>query len=131
MGKLIGWSDGRRELVECCADAVAGGDVSSEFVVPAAKVLGERVPGGDDPRGTVALQASHRPRQRFQPAGKRAEITAERWQQVHDLLGKGTGLLECARRLDLSLNTVKRYARASQPERLQRAPQYRPALADC
>ena len=33
-------------------------------------------------------------------------------------------------RQDLSLNTVKRYARAKQPERLQRAPQYRPALVD-
>jgi DNA-binding NarL/FixJ family response regulator len=43
--------------------------------------------------------------------GKKAETTAERWRQVHDLLGKGTGLLECARRLGLSLNTVKRYAR--------------------
>ena len=62
--------------------------------------------------------------------GKRAETTLERWQQIHDLLGKGTGLLECARRLDLSLNTVKRYARAVQPERLQRAPQYRPTLVD-
>lgn len=63
-------------------------------------------------------------------AGKRAETTLERWQQVHDLLGKGTGLLECARRLDLSLNTVKRYARADRPERMQRAPQYRPTLVD-
>ena len=62
-------------------------------------------------------------------AGRRAETTLERWQQVHDLLGKGTGLLECARRLDVSLNTVKRYARADKPERLQRAPQYRPTLA--
>ena len=63
-------------------------------------------------------------------AGKRAETTLERWQQVHDLLGKGTGLLECARRLDLALNTVKRYARAERPERLQRTPQYRPTLVD-
>ena len=63
-------------------------------------------------------------------AGQRAQTTRERWQQVHDLLGKGAGLLECARRLDLSLNTVKRYARATQPERLQRAPQYRPTLVD-
>ncbi len=31
---------------------------------------------------------------------------------------KGVGLLECARRLNLSLNTVKRYARAAEPERL-------------
>ena len=63
-------------------------------------------------------------------AGKRAETTLERWQQVHDLLGKGVGLLECARRLDLALNTVKRYARAERPERLQRTPQYRPTLVD-
>jgi transposase len=63
-------------------------------------------------------------------AGPRAQTTAERWQQVHDLLSKGTGLLECARRLNLSLNTVKRYARATQPERLQRAPQYRATLVD-
>jgi transposase len=63
-------------------------------------------------------------------SGKRAETTLERWQQVHDLLGKGAGLLDCARRLDLALNTVKRYARAEQPERLQRTPQYRPTLVD-
>jgi transposase len=62
--------------------------------------------------------------------GKRAETTAERWREVHDLLGKGTGLLECSRRLGLSPNTVKRYARAAEPERLIRAPQYRPTLVD-
>jgi len=33
-------------------------------------------------------------------------------------------------RLNLALNTVKRYARISEPERLQRAPQYRPTLVD-
>ncbi len=63
-------------------------------------------------------------------SGKRAETTLERWQQVHDLLGRGVGLLDCARRLNLALNTVKRYARADKPERLQRAPQYRPTLVD-
>jgi hypothetical protein len=63
-------------------------------------------------------------------AGKRAETALERWQQVHDLLGKGTGLRECSRRLDLSIKTVRRYARADQPGRLQRAPQYRPTLVD-
>ena len=56
--------------------------------------------------------------------------TAERWRQVHDLLDKGTGLLECSRRLNLSLNTVKRYARAAEPERMIRAPRYRPTLVD-
>ena len=60
--------------------------------------------------------------------GKRAETTRERWQQVRDLREKGAGLLECARRLGLSLNTVKRYDRASEPERLQCVPKYRPTL---
>ncbi|MDG4793463.1 ISL3 family transposase [Micromonospora sp. WMMD1082] len=62
--------------------------------------------------------------------GIRAVTTRQRWQQVHDLLDKGVGLLECARRLNLGLNTIKRYARISQPERLVRAPQYRPTLVD-
>ncbi|OAA27935.1 transposase family protein [Frankia sp. EI5c] len=62
--------------------------------------------------------------------GPRAQTTRERWGQVHDLLGQGVGLLDCARRLNLSLNTVKRYARAAEPERLVRAPLYRPTLVD-
>ncbi len=62
--------------------------------------------------------------------GKRADTTRERWQQVHDLRSQGVGLLDCARRLGLSLNTVKRYDRASEPERLQRVPKYRPTLVD-
>ncbi|GAA3698457.1 hypothetical protein GCM10023081_39210 [Arthrobacter ginkgonis] len=49
---------------------------------------------------------------------------------MHGLLEKGIGLLDCGRRLNLSLNTVKRYARASEPERLRRVPQYRPTLVD-
>jgi hypothetical protein len=62
--------------------------------------------------------------------GKQAQTTAERWRQVHDLLDRGTGLLECSRRLGLSLNTVKRYARAAEPERMIRAPRYRATLVD-
>ena len=62
--------------------------------------------------------------------GKRASTTLERWQQVHDLRARNVGLLECARRLGLSLNTVKRYDRASEPQRLQRVPKYRPTLVD-
>jgi transposase len=56
--------------------------------------------------------------------------TLARWQQVHDLLNAGVGLLECARRLNLALNTVKRYARIDKPEQMRRAPQYRPTLVD-
>jgi site-specific recombinase XerD len=33
-------------------------------------------------------------------------------------------------RLNLSLNTIKRYARATEPDRLVRAPKYRPTLVD-
>jgi transposase len=62
--------------------------------------------------------------------GQRAATTAERWQQVHQLRARNVGLLECARRLNLSLNTIKRYDRASEPERLQRVPKYRPTLVD-
>ncbi|WP_372411837.1 ISL3 family transposase [Streptomyces luteireticuli] len=62
--------------------------------------------------------------------GKRAASTRERWQQIHQLLDAGVGLLECSRRLDLALNTVKRYARHAEPERMVRAPNYRPTLVD-
>jgi transposase len=62
--------------------------------------------------------------------GRRAETTRERWRQVHDLLDAGAGLLECSRRLNLALNTIKRYARHSEPDQLVKAPQYRPTLVD-
>ena len=62
--------------------------------------------------------------------GAREQTTRERWNQIHDLLGKGVGLLECSRRLNLALNTVKRYARNQEPQALRRAPQYRPTLVD-
>lgn len=47
--------------------------------------------------------------------GKRATSNHERWHQVHNLLDKGVGLLECVRRLNLALDTVKRYARVRNP----------------
>ncbi|SQD96686.1 transposase [Parafrankia sp. Ea1.12] len=69
--------------------------------------------------------------------GPRAQTTRQRWAQVHGLLDQGVGLLDCARRLNLSLNTVKRYARVPEPERLIRAPErlirapaFRPTLVD-
>ncbi|WP_329027667.1 ISL3 family transposase [Streptomyces sp. NBC_00690] len=62
--------------------------------------------------------------------GPRAQTTLERWHQVHDLLNQGVGLLECGRRLQLALNTVKRYARADRPERMLRVPKYRSSLVD-
>ncbi|MEV0730611.1 ISL3 family transposase [Polymorphospora sp. NPDC050346] len=62
--------------------------------------------------------------------GPRARTTLDRWHQVHSLLNQGVGLLECARRLQLALNTVKRYARADRPERMLRVPKYRASLVD-
>ena len=62
--------------------------------------------------------------------GQRAATTAERWQQVHQLRSQNVGLFECGRRLGLSMNTVKRYDRASEPQWLQRVPKYRPTLVD-
>ncbi|MGA5499316.1 ISL3 family transposase [Streptomyces cinereoruber] len=62
--------------------------------------------------------------------GRQAITTRERWQQIHALRESGVGLLECARRLNLALNTVKRYDRVTEPERLIRAPKYRPTLVD-
>ena len=43
---------------------------------------------------------------------------------------QGVGLADCARRLGLAVNTVKRYDRAEAPERLRRDAQYRPTLVD-
>jgi hypothetical protein len=47
---------------------VAGGDLGGEFVVAAAQILDECVPGGHDPRGPAPFQSAHRPQPRFQPA---------------------------------------------------------------
>jgi transposase len=62
--------------------------------------------------------------------GPRAQTTLERWHQVHGLLDQSVGLLECSRRLQLALNTVKRHARADKPERMLRVPKYRASLVD-
>jgi transcriptional regulator with XRE-family HTH domain len=62
--------------------------------------------------------------------GRRAGTTLERWQQVRGLRAQGVGLADCARRLGLAMNTVKRYDRAEAPEKLRRAAQYRPTMVD-
>ncbi|MEU5547510.1 ISL3 family transposase [Streptomyces sioyaensis] len=64
------------------------------------------------------------------PGGVREQTTRERWNKIHTLLGQGVGLLDCARRLDLALNTVKRYARMPEPQALRLTPAYRPTLVD-
>ncbi len=62
--------------------------------------------------------------------GREAATTRKRRQQVHSLRERGVSPMECARRLNLALDTVKRYDRFAEPERLIRAPKYRPTLVD-
>ncbi|MER6441733.1 ISL3 family transposase [Streptomyces sp. NPDC001185] len=62
--------------------------------------------------------------------GIREQTTRERWHKVHALLGSGVGLLDCSRRLNLALNTVKRYARIPEPSADRITPRYRPTLVD-
>ncbi|WP_456112200.1 ISL3 family transposase [Streptomyces specialis] len=64
------------------------------------------------------------------PGGIREQTTRERWHKVHTLLDSGVGLLDCSRRLNLALNTVKRYARIPEPPADRIAPRYRPTLVD-
>jgi transposase len=70
------------------------------------------------------------PSQPSQPERAIDQRTRARHAAVHELLGQGVGLLECARRLGWALNTVKRYARAATPEQLQRPPRYGRTLVD-
>ncbi|MGW4126400.1 transposase, partial [Nocardia sp. NPDC004711] len=60
----------------------------------------------------------------------RGTTTLQRWHAVRNLLDNGVGRLDCARRLGLALNTVKRYARTAEPDQLRRPPQYRACLVD-
>ena len=78
-------------------------------------------------RGHAACWATCNP---SLPGGVREQTTHERWHNVHNLLGQGVGLLECSRRLNLALNTVKRYARRPQPSAERIVPRYRPTLVD-
>jgi hypothetical protein len=63
-------------------------------------------------------------------AGSCNQRTLQRHVAVHALLAEGVGLLEAGRRLQLSLNTVKRYARATAGADLFRPPAYRACLVD-
>jgi hypothetical protein len=49
MIRMLRWSDGEREVVECRAEPVVAGDFGSDVVVTAAQILHEGVTGGEDP----------------------------------------------------------------------------------
>ncbi|WP_344319849.1 ISL3 family transposase, partial [Nocardia ninae] len=50
--------------------------------------------------------------------GYRAELTRQRWAEVHALFDKGIGNTAISRALNLDEKTVRRYARASNPDEL-------------
>lgn len=92
-------------------------------------------PGPACPEAGCARPESRRVHARHvRPVRQRARVHARsghlrngrgpRHATVHQLLEQGVGLLECARRLGWSLNTVKRYARAARAEELIRQPSY-------
>jgi transposase len=110
-----------------------------------------RVLGVDDfalakPRRCATILIDAETRERVEVLPGRGAETLEAWLREHPGIrivcrdgsgayaeairreDKGVGLLECARRPNLALNTVKRYARVPEPERLVRAPSYRPTL---
>lgn len=64
------------------------------------------------------------------PGGVHEQTTRERWNKVHGLLKQGVSPLDCSRRLNLALNTFKRYARMPEPQALRIVPTYRPTLVD-
>jgi transposase len=128
------WLRGHPGVEVVCRDGSGAYGEAVRRVLPGAVQVGDRwhLPHGlgEAVRKEVAAHSACWARAGPLQSGKRAETTLERWQQVHDLRARNVGLLECARRLNLSLNTIKRYDRASEPERLQRVPKYRPTLVD-
>jgi transposase len=128
------WLRGHPGVEVVCRDGSGAYGEAVRRVLPGAVQVGDRWHLwhglGEAVRKEVAAHSACWARAGPLQSGKRAETTLERWQQVHDLRARNVGLLECARRLNLSLNTIKRYDRASEPERLQRVPKYRPTLVD-
>jgi len=69
--RLAAWSDGLRELGECRCEAVARFGVEAEFIVVAAAVVDECVPGADRLDGTQPFE-----RQRTHYVAQRAWLPA-------------------------------------------------------
>ncbi len=128
------WLLGRPGVEVVCRDGSGAYGEAVSRALPGAVQAGDRWHLwhllGEAVRKEVAAHCSCWAKGTPMREGRRAETTAERWRQVRELRSQGVGLFECARRLDLSLNTVKRYDRASEPERMQRVPKYRPTLVD-
>ena len=62
---LIRW---RGEFGEGCRESMPGVDIDAEFVVAAADVLDEGVPGTDDPGRAEPFESAHRPQPSLKPS---------------------------------------------------------------
>jgi len=106
------WLRGHPGVEVVCRDGSGAYGEAVRQALPGAVQAGDRWHPwhglGEAVRKEVAAHSACRAKAGPVQSGKRAETTLERWQQVHDLRGKGAGLLDCARRLNPSLNTVKR-----------------------
>ena len=69
-GEIVnrGWSDRHDELVEGSQDPEIYCFFDPKFVMAAADVLDERVPGGDDLYAAELFEPAHRSQSRFQPS---------------------------------------------------------------
>ena len=128
------WLLGHRGVEVVCRDGSGAYGEAVRRALPGAVQVGDRWHLwhglGEAVRKEVAAHSACWAKGMPLQEGRRAATTLERWQQVHELRAQNVGLLDCARRLGISLNTVKRYDRASEPQRLQRVPKYRPTLVD-
>ena len=75
---------------------------------------GQPVRQGPAPRSVPTPPAG--PRSRPAPGGSASRPPASAGSRSTRCSSKGVGLLDCARRLNLALNTVKRYARTREPD---------------
>lgn len=132
---LEAWLRGRREIEVVCRDGSATYAEAIRRALPDAVQVSDRWHLWKNLCDKVLAEVrTHAPCWATvnppRPGGVREQTTRERWHKVHALLDTGVGLLDCARRLDLALNTVKRYARAPEPPTERIAPRYRPTLVD-
>ncbi|CAG6391803.1 hypothetical protein SCOCK_140001 [Actinacidiphila cocklensis] len=132
---LTAWLHGKQGIEAVCRDGSATYAEAIRRALPDAVQVSDRWHLWKNPCDKVLAEVrTHAPCWDTinppRPGGVREQTTRERRHKVHTLLGQGVGLLECARRLSLALNTVKRYARSPEPPADRIAPRYRPTLVD-
>src|SRR5207247_5315733 len=107
---LEAWLCGHRGVEVVCRDGSGAYGEAVRRALPGAVQAGDRWHLwhglGEAVRKEVAAHCACWAKDMPLQEGKRAATTAERRQQVHELRAQNVGLLDCARRLNLTLNTV-------------------------